>query len=143
MKRNAICTNENAKSEKKAKAAAILGYVAHTHPNFYPSGAVINLFVLASRYSQTDITSVEIFAIEPLFWLILDYLGPQTKWIVSYVQREHVDRDPEPSHALVSLHQTRCPFVLLLLRLQTPRNSCLLFLFRRSLFDSNVLFEYK
>ncbi len=73
-----------------------------SHQYFFPVGSAINSFVLTRGSSRT--TNVEVFEIDALFCLILDYFGPYSTWVVSYFALDYGINGA--SSGVISAHQT-------------------------------------
>jgi hypothetical protein len=75
-----------------------------SHPYFFPVGSAINSLVLKRGSSST--TNFELFEIEDLFCLMLDYLGAYTTYILYYFALDYGIGGADSSAGVISAHQT-------------------------------------
>jgi hypothetical protein len=96
-------------SEKRTKTESSVQLTTYTarlvgecHPHFNPVGAYVQLAVIG-----WSCNSAQVFGIEPLFRLMLDYLGSYSAWVLWYFYHEDDDcKGADSGGALVSVHYT-------------------------------------
>jgi hypothetical protein len=97
MKRKIASTGKSNNKAVKTESQ-ITRFIGESHDDFYPAGAVIQLCLLSFRNSSSD--RFELFGIDPLFRLILDYLGSYRPFIVVW------HGENEDGRHIVSAHPT-------------------------------------
>ncbi len=80
MKRKIASVDDDSNNKAVKTESQRIQFVGESHRDFYPAGAVLQLCLLSFRNSASD--HFELFGIDPLFRLILDYLGSHRPFIV-------------------------------------------------------------